>query len=130
MNLSRRNFIRGLLAVGAAFTVLPPAAVGRVWKAAKPNIVDPRIVVNPAWIDAPFEMQYIPLELHGQVEFIRRDYFPVRFDANRQYVHHHIRVGGKPPATPYQFSLNFNYFKNPPPDFAVRKRVVGQVLEV
>lgn len=38
--MNRRNFIRGLLATGASFTILPPALHGpRIWKAVKPDYV-------------------------------------------------------------------------------------------
>jgi len=35
---NRRNFIGNLLAAGAGFMILPPAANGRVWKATRPAI--------------------------------------------------------------------------------------------
>lgn len=39
MNINRRNFIGSLLAAGAGFMILPPAAEGRIWKASKTLIV-------------------------------------------------------------------------------------------
>lgn len=37
--MNRRNFIRGILAAGASFTILPPSLHGpRIWKAVRPDI--------------------------------------------------------------------------------------------
>ena len=54
--MNRRNFIGGLLAAEAGFTILPGA--GRVWKVVKepPLGIDWR--PNPAWVDAEYEMVF------------------------------------------------------------------------
>jgi hypothetical protein len=93
MNLSRRNFIRGLLAVGAAFTVLPPAAVGRVWKATKPELV---AIVNPDWILAPYEMAWHVIDSDSEdiLKTLRvpPEAFPLRFSKDHKAVPPIIRV--------------------------------------
>jgi hypothetical protein len=47
--MNRRNFIRGLLATGASFTVLPSA--GRLWVAKRPELI-----INPEWVAAEYEV--------------------------------------------------------------------------
>ena len=38
--MDRRNFIGGMLAAFAGFTILPPATTyGRIWRAAKPEVI-------------------------------------------------------------------------------------------
>lgn len=51
---SRRNFLRNL---ALAFTILPSA--GRVWKASA-KVIDPRTIPNPAYVNAEYEIIWIP----------------------------------------------------------------------
>lgn len=45
--MNRRNFIKNILIAGASFNILPGA--GRIWKVERTKII------NPEWIDAPYE---------------------------------------------------------------------------
>lgn len=50
--MNRRNFIGNLLALGAGFTILPPAATSRIWKATRQSphleLIMPAHEFNPA----------------------------------------------------------------------------------
>lgn len=52
--MNRRNFLRGVIIAGASFNILPGA--GRIWKAQRPDLV-----VNPAWVEAPYEVSFLTL---------------------------------------------------------------------
>jgi hypothetical protein len=68
--INRRNFLRGLLAAGASFTVLPPAATyERIWRATRPEWIP-----NPDWVTAPLEMRggvFLESDYVGKWTFVR-----------------------------------------------------------
>lgn len=59
--MNRRNFIGNLLAIGAGFTILPPPAMGRIWKASKPE---------PFWKCGENPLPFAVSELFGRWKFI------------------------------------------------------------
>ena len=77
--MNRRDFIRASATALLGFTILPGA--GRVWKARR----DVRWIVNPAWVNAPFEMVFIwsPRRypaVQGCGEIVFDDPWPCRFN--------------------------------------------------
>lgn len=108
--MNRRNFIGGLLAAAAGFTILPGA--GRVWKA----VITQRMVVpNPAYANAPYEISFMGFRAEdyagewcfvpAKTEETGAGPFPLRFDSapssvvwtNRDAVDNWIRENSIPP---------------------------------
>lgn len=54
--MDRRSFLKHSALALFGFTVLPPAKTyERIWKAT----IAPGIIINPAWIDAPYEASFL-----------------------------------------------------------------------
>jgi len=56
--MNRRGFFKTLAAATAGFTILPPSTTyQRIWKATRQ--------INPAWLNAPYELVFRPLDYAG-----------------------------------------------------------------
>jgi hypothetical protein len=56
--MNRRNFLKNSALALFGFTVLPPARTyERIWKAQRKPLA--RILINPAYVNAPYEMGYL-----------------------------------------------------------------------
>jgi hypothetical protein len=56
--MNRRNFLKNSALALFGFSVLPPAKTyGRIWKAQRKPVA--RILMNPAYVNAPYEMGYM-----------------------------------------------------------------------
>lgn len=79
--MNRRNFIRGLLTAAAGFTILPGA--GRIWKAE-------RKIVNPAWVNAPYEVTFFHYRDFGGVWRFVSDEDALRLERTRTGIYRAI----------------------------------------